>query len=77
MLLHPTPSAPANAFVGIGSVLEHGRDERAASAVLGKARWISSRPGVAGVDGLRGPEDFLPLAAGAVSESDRLRDGIT
>lgn len=33
-------------------------------------------PGVAGVSGLHGPENFLPLAVAAVSESDRLRAGI-
>ncbi|CAM9539512.1 unnamed protein product, partial [Hapterophycus canaliculatus] len=36
-----------------------------------------SSPGVAGVAGLHGPEDFGPLAAAAVVESDRLRHGIS
>lgn len=33
-------------------------------------------PGVAGVAGLHGPEDFSPLAAAAVVESNRLRKAV-
>lgn len=48
------------------------REKERTAAISGDA----SSPGVAGVTGLHGPEDFGPLAAAAVVESDRLRKGI-